>query len=46
MWQQIVRNIKSHHESENNFIKKGYLTHIPRVGYKITPAGADYLAKI
>lgn len=39
MWHQIVRNIKSHHTDEGNAIAEGWLTHVPRVGYAITPAG-------
>ena len=43
MWIQLIRNIKSHHESDGNFINRGLLIHIPRVGYKITDEGRDYL---
>ena len=43
MWHQIVRNIKSHHEAPGNFIAEGWLMHVPRVGYKITPAGIKRL---
>lgn len=39
MWQQLIRNIKSHHDQEGNYICEGYLTHIPRVGYRVTDAG-------
>jgi hypothetical protein len=39
MWEQKMRNIKSHHKSEGNFIHEGYLIHVPRVGYKVTDAG-------
>ncbi|MBR0964561.1 hypothetical protein JQ554_12440 [Bradyrhizobium diazoefficiens] len=39
MWEQKIRNIKSHHEAEGNFIYEGYLTHVPRVGYRVTPMG-------
>jgi hypothetical protein len=39
MWEQKIRNIKSHYKSEGNFIFAGYLTHIPRVGYKVTDKG-------
>lgn len=35
LWHQIIRNIRSHHAAEGNFIDSGYLEHIPRVGYKI-----------
>ena len=37
MWQQIVRNIKSHNNGE--FIGTGLLVHVPRVGYRITNKG-------
>jgi len=43
MWHQIVRNVKSHHEEDGNFINSGYLEHIPRVGYKATKLGLKYL---
>lgn len=39
MWHQIVRNIKSHHDVEGNYIQRGLLEHVPRVGYRITNAG-------
>jgi hypothetical protein len=39
MWHQIVRNIKSHDAANGNFIERGLLEHIPRVGYRITTAG-------
>ena len=39
MWQQLVRNIKCHYNSDNNFIKVGYLEHVPHVGYRITNLG-------
>ncbi len=39
MWHQLVRNIRSHNESYENFIAKGLLIHIPRVGYQITAKG-------
>lgn len=45
MWHQIIRNIKSHHAAEGNFIEMGYLKHVPRVGYAITDQGRAYLAK-
>ena len=43
MWEQLVRNIKSHDTSPDNFIQRGLLEHVPRVGYRITPAGRRYL---
>ena len=39
MWHQIVRNIKSHHDVDGNYIRRGLLEHVPRVGYRITAAG-------
>ena len=44
MWEQQIRNIKSHSEAEGNIICEGYAIHIPRVGFKITDAGLRYLA--
>ncbi|MDX5366168.1 MAG: hypothetical protein LPK88_06975 [Alphaproteobacteria bacterium] len=45
MWEQLVRNIKSHEKSPDNFIKRGLLEHIPRVGYRLTPKGAKHIAR-
>lgn len=39
MWEQQIRNIKSHHDAPGNYINEGYLIHVPRVGYEVTPAG-------
>ncbi len=44
MWHQIVRNIKSHDIAGTNYIANGWLQHVPRVGYRITPAGRAHLA--
>lgn len=44
MWHQIVRNIKSHDKVEGNYIAEGWLEHVPRSGYRITPAGRVRLA--
>ena len=43
MFHQIVRNIRSHHDTEGNFIQRGLLQHVPKVGYRITEAGRAYL---
>src|ERR1700690_4196906 len=43
LWEQLIRNIKSHSGSEGNYIHEGYLDHVPRVGYRITPAGRRHL---
>ena len=39
MWHQIMRNVQSHHAQEGNYIFEGYLQHVPREGYRITPLG-------
>lgn len=45
MWHQLIRNIKSHHDADGNFINGGLLTHVPRQGYRATKAGLAYLKK-
>ncbi|MDP9413663.1 MAG: hypothetical protein M3Q08_06125 [Pseudomonadota bacterium] len=45
MWYQLVRNIRSHHSADGNFIERGLLEHVPGVGYRITDAGKAYLKK-
>jgi hypothetical protein len=45
MWEQKIRNIKSHYKSEGNFIFAGYLTHVPRVGYKVTEKGRKLMSR-
>jgi hypothetical protein len=39
VWEQKIRNIKSHCESPGNYIHEGYLEHVPSVGYRITARG-------
>lgn len=39
MWHQLIRNIKSHHDADGNYIHDGYLEHVPRRGYRVTAAG-------
>lgn len=43
LWEQLIRNIKSHYETAGNIICEGYAEHVPRVGYKITASGRKYL---
>ena len=43
LWEQLLRNIQSHHKSPNNFICLGYLEHIPGGGYAITDIGREFL---
>lgn len=45
MWQQLVRNIKSHDTTSGNLIAEGYLEHVPGVGYRLTNAGEAYLSR-
>lgn len=39
MWHQIIRNIQSHHDVEDNYIYLGYIEHVPDSGYRITASG-------
>lgn len=41
MWEQRLRNIKSHHKTEGNYIAEGYLTAPSRGRLRITQAGRD-----
>ena len=43
LWEQIVRNIKSNSTKSENYIFDGYLEHVPRTGYRITPKGGNRL---
>lgn len=43
MWHQIFRNIKSHSDVPGNAIADGYLEHVNRTGYRITPKGMNFL---
>jgi len=43
MWHQKIRNIRSHHDAEGNYINEGYLESVPSVGYRITDAGRKHL---
>ena len=45
MWEQKIRNIKSHFEAEGNFIYEGYLEHVPGVGYRVTNNGRMLLER-
>jgi len=45
LWQQLIRNIKSHSNVPGNFIYEGYVIHVPRVGYRITDNGRRYLTR-
>jgi len=45
MWHQIVRNIKSHDQEDNNYIHLGFLEHVPRVGFRVTDFGMGFYQK-
>ena len=45
LWEQLIRNIKSHFETPENIIYKGYAIHVPRVGYRITNSGRRYITR-
>src|SRR5260370_18195939 len=38
MWEQQIRNIKSHSDQPGNYIYEGYLEHVPKMGYRVTHA--------
>ena len=46
LWEQLLRNIQSHYKSPNNFIRLGYLEHIPGGGYAITDNGREFLKSL
>lgn len=46
MWEQILRNIKSHKNSPNNVIANGLLESRGRGQYKITEAGRLHVANL
>lgn len=43
VWEQRVRNLKSHDMSEGNVINDGYVMHIGRGMYELTPIGLNHL---
>lgn len=43
LWEQLIRNIKSHSETPGNILCEGYAIHVPRKGYQITDSGRRYL---
>jgi hypothetical protein len=44
MWEQKIRNIKSHSNTPGNYIYEGYLAHVLKIGYRVTSLGSK-LAK-
>jgi hypothetical protein len=46
VWEQRLRNIKSHHDIEGNFIYEGYLTAPSRGRLRITSAGRTKIGAI
>ena len=45
MWHQLIRNIRSHHDVDGNFIERGLLEHVSRRGYRATELGRKLLRK-
>ena len=45
-WEQIIRNIQSHHVNPRNFINLGYLEHVPGGGLRITPEGREFTSEL
>lgn len=43
MWEQVLRNIQSHHDTPGNFIYEGLLRHLDGGGYAITAAGRRFV---
>lgn len=43
MWEQRVRNLKSHYKTPGNVIAEGFVEHIGRGRYKLTEAGQLHL---
>ena len=39
MWEQRVRNLKSHDKTRGNVIAKGFVKHVGRGRYRLTEAG-------
>ena len=46
LWEQQLRNIRSHKDTATNFIFLGYLEHYPGGGYRITDAGREFLRSL
>lgn len=45
MWEQILRNIRSHHDRSTNFICLGYLEYIRGGAFRITDEGREMLRR-
>lgn len=46
MWHQLIRNIRSHHGADGNFITDGLLEHVSRRGYRATHLGKARLKQL
>lgn len=44
IWEQRVRNLKSHDKTEGNILREGYATHTGKGTYQISDAGRRYLS--
>lgn len=45
IWEQKIRNIKSHYKSPGNYIHDGYLEHVPGIGYCVTDRGLKLMLR-
>jgi hypothetical protein len=45
MWEQRVRNLKSHDKTEGNVIAEGLVEHVSRGKYRLTDAGWQLMKK-
>lgn len=43
VWEQRVRNLKSHHKTAGNVIAEGFVTHVGRGRYRLTDNGWAHL---
>lgn len=43
MWEQRVRNLKSHDKTPGNVIGEGFVEHVRRGWYRVTEAGRKHL---
>jgi hypothetical protein len=43
MWEQRIRNLKSHSTTPGNVIAEGYVEHVGRGRYRLTKAGRIHL---
>lgn len=45
IWEQRVRNLRSHHKAEGNIFAEGYVDRVGRGRYRLTAAGRNRLGR-